>query len=114
MSETKWTPGPWRARIAKDGSGDIGIITDTPRGCVAEFFDEIRKPDERAQEEQAANVALFLAAPALYEALEALAGAADDVGVACFDCEDMPMEVVRMRAATEAARAALAAARGES
>ena len=57
------TPGPWESKAAKDGSGDIGIITDG--GCLAECFHEIRRRDEGAYSEQAANARLIAAAPDL-------------------------------------------------
>jgi hypothetical protein len=44
---------------------------------------------------------------ALEEALGALANAADNVGIAFFDSDDMPPEVDAMQSATQAARAVL-------
>ena len=64
------TPGPWVAKYAADGRGDIGIVADS--GCIAECFHEIRKKGERAHEECLANSRLIKTAPKLLEALQEL------------------------------------------
>lgn len=59
------TPGPWVAKFAADGCGDIGIVGDG--GCLAECFHMIRTANEGAHEECAANARLIAAAPELLE-----------------------------------------------
>jgi hypothetical protein len=64
VSETKWTPGPWRVFTTPDGRDMIGIGEATGEGVVDCGFGVWRSGDEKL-----ANAHLIAAAPALYEAL---------------------------------------------
>lgn len=60
------TPGPWTTRLAKDASGDVGILARAC--CVAECFSDIRRVNEQAYAERDANARLIAAAPDLLAA----------------------------------------------
>lgn len=81
----EYTPGPWNAKYANDGCGDIGIVGDG--GVVAECFHEIREKNERANRECIANARLIAAAPDLLEALKAARDELDEYRV---DTNSMP------------------------
>lgn len=88
MSETKWTPGPWRVGI------DRRAIWDDEDRCIA-----VAKSETHQLE---ANARLIAAAPDLYEALGDVAGllmlhAGDGIATKAID----------------RARAAMAKARGD-
>jgi hypothetical protein len=79
MSAAKHTPGPWKPRAANVG-GDFGIIAPDANAeggwvCVAECFSDIRRANERALPEAAANALLISMAPTMLEALVEAAGA---------------------------------------
>jgi len=92
MAETKWTPGPWRR------NGHIGnaewIVAAKPFAQIATVYG----PNVTAESD--ANAQLIAAAPGLYEALADIVRVLDSLG-------QSKLERV------EAARAALAKARGE-
>lgn len=98
MSETKWTPGPWRV------SGD----DDDEFWCVAIPLSDVDFEclDIKADDRGRANCRLIASAPDLYEALEKLMSVpivADYAG-----------DNVHLDAAISAARAALSRAKGET
>ena len=78
MSDTKWTPGPWRYQSAR-GSKQERCYWDIYgkaeefeyRGSVCEVFDAA-KIDGISEIEALANARLISAAPELYEALQLL------------------------------------------
>ncbi len=98
MSDTKFTPGPWRYTKAAP-SGDRGIHAEGT-GIFAEAYADIRHAGENNAAEAEANARLIAAAPDLYAALD-LVLAVDPDGAGIWDAQN-------------AARAALAKARGEA
>jgi hypothetical protein len=60
MSETKWTPGPWRHE-----DGEWGTVVDAPSGNVCALASVPRS-------RRVADAHLIAAAPDIYEALDAL------------------------------------------
>ena len=95
-TQSQHTPGPWR-------SEDFGINVFAPNGrIVARVL-----VDGLGREQRAANAALIAASPAMLAALEAVD--------AFFDLNDRTKSWGRASAASswEAARAAVALARGE-
>lgn len=105
MSETKFTPGPWRTVRPSDNPTKLyvrdcgGLIAEGPFPSHYEGQDE-RFAKEVDQYE--ANARLIAAAPELYEALDQIL---DDMGNDGLSC---------CQAAKDQARAALAKARGET
>lgn len=100
MSETKFTPGPWRSTRSKvpvDDEYDYGIVANFngSEKCIAETFGRC---SNFLRIDASANAAIIAAAPDLYAALERLCAV-----TAGWDVED---EV-------NAGLAALAKARGE-
>lgn len=84
MSAAKYTPGPLRAVPSKT-TGDYAVRS-ADGNIVAEFFEAIRRHDERAAEEAKANAELFAAAPELLEALvaaESILRYAPDISTNC-------------------------------
>lgn len=98
MSETKFTPGPWRVEITEDGSNGFAhkwpiILSETQQIVGTEgLFSDI--------ETDRANAALIAAAPDLYKALKM---ASESAGFQYMTYETR-----------DAITAALAKARGES
>ena len=95
MMDTKWTPEKWYFAgdmIVADCDHDGNIV------CLAP------ETDFKSSDCWPMRARLIAAAPDLYKALEALVDAVTDVGRPCisWDCPEL-----------QAARAALAAARGE-
>ena len=116
--ETKWTPGPWDSVNPFGGVVKGGVRYPLPVNedrQPGESWLEMRNRTEperlQRHEEAEANIALQLAAPDLYEALDRL------LGPALFGSQD-DAELLRDWGALgmshiDAARAALAKARGE-
>jgi hypothetical protein len=93
MSETKFTPGPWRLEIKDHGDWLKSAQVYNAHGFMAssaiikveesrqdgeswlEMQERIRPAQARAQEESIANMRLFAAAPDLYAALDTMAKA---------------------------------------
>ncbi|MBN8979434.1 MAG: hypothetical protein J0I08_23495 [Rhizobiales bacterium] len=69
MAAATHTPGPWKIRWSRDGSGDVGITADGLPNVLAECFADIRASGERASDEAAANARLVATAPELLAAL---------------------------------------------
>jgi hypothetical protein len=96
MERGKWTSGPWLYEVERDLSGDVAIWTRQPHtGTLAMVFAEGDNGDYPAK----ANARLIAAAPALYEALEAVTQSTE------WSCMEADIQ--------SAALAALAQARGE-
>ena len=72
MGENKHTPGPWTARPANDGSGDIGICAPGVSNVIAECFADMRFDGERNFAEAKANARLIVSAPELLAELKSL------------------------------------------
>lgn len=107
VSETRFTPGPWKALTNGNTFNSATVVTskDAADGWVCEVFDDSDSctlPDE-------ANAHLIAAAPELYDALETLLDINDNGGP--FGGELYQDRVVR---SIECARKALAKARGEA
>ncbi len=103
MAETKWTEGDWTANIAL---GCVVVPTDnTYSKVVADTtYETSRATCRLTDQEIEANTHLIAAAPDLYAALQTL-----------IDIEDGPgMGVMGWDNAMQAAKDALAKARGES
>ena len=103
------TPGPWVAKYAADGCGDIGIVAGGPsvgrgRVVIAEVFAAIEREDERS-EQSLPNGRLISAAPDLLAALQALDNAC------CADLEDRENRIT-FRKALISGRAAISKALG--
>lgn len=118
MSETRWTPGPWLAKLGEfDFTNDGGrsIMTDVPGAPYNEDYKRIALVDSQIErkrgknatpynapdDERDANAKLIAASPELYRALYRLLAI----------CED-ELDESRVPEMKEA-RAALAKARGE-
>ncbi len=97
MSAPKFTAGPWTFSIG--GTGDY------PTWGVRIGKGLVHLPGIEPMEVMDANARLIAAAPEMYEALEAMVGIEDD---------DEYMSQLEVNARLEAARAALAKARGEA
>lgn len=115
MGEAKFTPGPWVAVYRGDhGGGEEGDVHQKEK-WDADPFDsgfmrgEFRWPD----------ACLIAAAPELYEALDSLLKTLSESGVE-LDCMSAPTPLINLlntekeEAVVDAARAALAKARGEA
>lgn len=94
MGATKFTPGPWYAMAGQGPISDQAAVFDEGDDLIADCrpIDD----DVRSVEENQANARLIAAAPDLYAALEGVIAVAD-----------------RRTVEFDAARAALAKARGE-
>jgi 5,10-methenyltetrahydromethanopterin hydrogenase len=112
VSETKWTPGPLEVSVGDWTSGD-GLSITKDGAFVAEVYGSDLFPCfdaddpavvEQFNQRQFADAHLYAAAPDLYEALEQIVLLADG-------CEVTAEEIY---ASYDAARAALARARGEA
>ncbi len=99
MSETKFTPGPWRVRAHTSQPNDR-VVVDTFGGSVACVYRDMGENEPPRE----ANAHLIAAAPDLYAALEAL-HRATAILPASMDEPGSPQAL---------ARAALAKARGET
>lgn len=70
------TPLPWKTKLSRDGSGDVGITADGLPNVLAEVFGDIHHAGERNQMEATANAVLIVTAvnerPALLETVKAL------------------------------------------
>lgn len=127
----KHTPGPWEARggYVLDGAGNAVAIACLPRELEpdvtrrpGESWLDMRARTEPARRERDArmerNARLIAAAPALFDALEQLVEEQDipeenctcHLRPPCGDCE----EYSYLRELVENARAAIAAAKGET
>lgn len=71
MSETRWTKGPWAAKLIR-GSYKRPAIVKAGDKIVAACGGDQLNPDAPSIGEAAANATLIAAAPELYEALKAL------------------------------------------
>ena len=101
MSETGWTPGPWRAETSTPEEGyDHWRVTHGQGGYL---FEVASIPLLSESPEGCANATLIAAAPELYEALERLV---DDTSAG-------RLGGVSLAHGIKAARAALKKARGE-
>lgn len=117
MSETKFTPGPWDAVysfgvVVKNGVRHPILVNEERKEGESWLEMRLRTEPERANRiiEAEANIALQLAAPKLYEALEEVVDWAGKVAGDCEDDTQAHMEEESIRKA----EAALAKARGES
>jgi hypothetical protein len=106
-NKKKWTPGPWKAVLTKEGKFEIhrALPPSEHRRVPLAVIDHSRDGHEETRTVIAPEVAhLMAAAPLLYDALESLlesiAGASED---------GVPVS----KTAVGNANAALAAARGE-
>ena len=108
MSETKWTPG--RFSVSHDGANNYRaeVVAEAKAGRKPVVVARIPTPC-RSPEQAKANAALFAASPALYGALS---DAFDFLGET-FGNPDAPYNA-RAHEVANAARAALARARGET
>ena len=109
MTETKWTPGPWRYSF-EDGD-DWGTVRAGQRWICQASNPAVKWEDlptyrEANTDPHQANAQLIAAAPDLYEALEMAAEALDKFSVGD---DDLVTEAPIL-----AARAALKKARGET
>ena len=93
-----WAPGPWEV----DGDGDVWGADDE----MVCFGLRVLDPPPRTDEQRQANARLISAAPDLYQALDGLLRVV-------MQPEPPPGHVRDDGAQTEAARRALAKARGE-
>lgn len=100
MSDTKFTPGPWRYTKAAP-SGDRGIHAEGT-GIFAEAYADIRHAGENNAAEAEANAHLIAAGPDMYAALNGLLNEPTNAP------DYLPSRL------WDAARAALAKARGEA
>jgi len=106
MSETKFTPGPWKAVIHSWGEAGVYSSDDRIAGLDVRHV-ATEETQDTFTELMEANAAIMAASPDLYAALKDL----DDA----FCSENRTKEDrLRSRQALIAARAALAKARGES
>lgn len=111
MNETRFTPGPWSA--VNDGTATEPMMSvkaariagRPPRHEVA-----LVATGDSPQEMETANAHLIAAAPTLYEALSAIIDACDRAG----KDDDLSIVDTFTDAMEDAARAALAKARGEA
>ncbi len=101
MSAPSFTPGPWRAYRANTNSAGDSALHNGGRFAVS----TVHIPNF---EQELANARLIAAAPELYEALDALSLV---VGLTAFKHEE---QRAPLQEAVDAARAALAKARGEA
>lgn len=115
MSAAKHTPGPWKARASR-ASDDFGIIASdaTAEGgwvCVAECFSAIRRANEQALSEAAANARLIEMAPTMLEALVEAAGTLQGAA-ACMRKMDAPRTAEKLAEVALAAMLVVAKATG--
>ena len=103
MTTPKFTPGPWR--LSDESPKIVMAGANTLIGSAAGHPNSGLYPP---MDEAVANAALFCAAPELYEALDALSLV---VGLTAFKHEG---QRAPLQDAVDAARAALAKARGEA
>lgn len=103
MSDTKFTPGPWSTH--REGYSTVYVDAPIGGGVLQEVA--ACGPTAGGQEQQDANALLISAAPDLYAALVLLMAEVDFSGNGTAKDFGWPR-------ATEAARAAIAKARGES
>jgi len=102
MSETKWTPGPWKVnKYGSIGAGPLGHMPVV--GYVEPFYGEDKRDGDSS-----ANASLIAAAPELYEALTNLTRFCAAYRAIREDKSEHLARVI------SAARAAIAKARGES
>lgn len=87
---SRHTPGPWVAKDANDGCGDVGIVS-MGHGVIAECFNEIRQPSEGAVDECKANARLIALAPELHEFVA-------DVSMARFTKKEASIKAVELLA----------------
>jgi hypothetical protein len=71
MSESKHTPGPWRAAIRANQKGPNGVSVDLPMAMGS--WRPYRRGDDKTNTMDAANAHLIAAAPDLLEALRMMA-----------------------------------------
>ena len=107
MTEPKWIPGP-RYVEAVARVLFAAMAQEEPDEFKGLTYERLCEGERSHWEFYALAAIEASQAPALVEALRRLADAADTVGVAHFDTDDMSEEVEEMQAATLAARALLA------
>lgn len=108
-----WTPGPWETAVERRDDLGCDHIWIAPQTWVPRVARVVVYPDYEAEER--ANAHLISAAPDLYAALEIVAAELE----AMLDAGDVirginNAGIAAMRAQVDAARAALAKARGEA
>lgn len=104
MSETTFTPGPWRVD-ADEHTNALDIVGSDPRIQLATIMNP-EQDDLKPDDVEFANAALISAAPELYEALWGLREAVRGQDIC--DCQGSPDCPITM------AEKALAKARGEA
>lgn len=106
MTKTMFTPGPWRVSLsdATDVNGDTSFSPIGGCGCCDSPW--ANPPEQERRAERDANARLISAAPELYEALQELLEVSGDA-------KPRKRSLLRHTDAKDAARAALAKARGE-
>lgn len=117
MSNPSYTPGPWQVGMSSGSNGNMiyQLGGDVMSPAIAQVYGlwanatvSALREDERMRE-GVANALLIAAAPELLEALEAIIGACD----ACEGRDDLSLTDVFTEEMEQAARAAIAKAKGE-